>query len=762
MFIKTYLIRQFCRLSRCSLRLKLYSMKTPLCALIFFILGSFLPASASEPAVWSIKTRAGILKGEAKGVSVTDTGAITLAPKLTEIFRTEQPYVWSSAIDSAGNVFLGTGGDGKIFRVDSGGNGKLFADLSELNVSALAISKDGSLFAGTSPDGKVYRISANGTAEVFFEPKEKYIWSLAVLENGNLAVGTGENGKIYRVGSANSKLETSLLFDTSETHIISLAADKMGNLYAGTDSNGLLLRFSPDGKPFALLDSNLREIHDIALGSDGSVYALALSDSASASKAPITPSAAENTGASAETPNAPAPETPPKSRYDLTASKSAVYKILPDGASDIIWNSADVTAFSLEANPNGSGVFVGTSDKGRIYSVTNSGQETLLLQSNEGQISTFQLSGRQIFATSSNQGKLYRFGAGSSSDAFEKEGTYESPILNAKSSAAWGRIWWRSSGNVILQTRSGNTEKPNETWSQWSANYTDQKGAQISSPKAKYLQWRAILNRETAGKGTTIGTGLTTNSGITLDDVQVSYLPRNIAPEILSIQILPTNVGLLANPPIQIDPNIENSGLDPQVFGLPPMMNTPPRRVYQRGARSLQWTTEDRNGDKLEFSVFYREVGENDFKLLRENFRENFFTIDSLSLSDGRYIFKIIAKDSPSNPASQYLTGEKISEPFNIDNTLPNISVVGKPQISGDKVRVTFEVTETSSFLKKAEFSVNGSDWSEVYADDGISDSLKERFTLEIFLKEAGENTITLRVFDANGNASSGRVVVRR
>ncbi len=170
----------------------------------------------------------------------------------------------------------------------------------------------------------------------------------------------------------------------------------------------------------------------------------------------------------------------------------------------------------------------------------------------------------------------------------------------------------------------------------------------------------------------------------------------------------------------------------------------------------------DRNGDKLEFSVFYREVSENDFKLLRENFRENFFTIDSLSLSDGRYIFKIIAKDSPSNPASQYLTSEKISEPFNIDNTLPNISVVGKPQISGDKVRVTFEVTETSSFLKKAEFSVNGSDWSEVYADDGISDSLKERFTLEIFLKEAGENTITLRVFDANGNASSGRVVVRR
>ena len=703
------------------------------------------------------------MKGEAKGVSVTDTGAITLAPKLTEIFKTEQPYVWSSAIDGSGNVYLGTGGDGKIFRVDASGNGKLFADLAELNVSALAISKDGSLFAGTSPDGKVYRIAANGTTEIFFEPKEKYIWSLAVLANGNLAVGTGENGKIYRVSSANSKPENSLLFDTSETHIISLAADNSGNLYAGTDSNGLILRFSPDGKPFALLDSSLRETHDLAVSGDGTLYALALSDSASAIKIPsVASTAAENAGAAAETANASAIETPPKSRYDLTASKSVVYKILPDGANEVIWNSADVTGFSLEANPNGNGVFVGTSNKGRIYAITNRGQETLLLQSDEGQISTFQLFGNQIFATSSNQGKLYRFGTKSSPEAFEKEGTYESPVLNAKTSAAWGRIWWRSNGNVILQTRSGNTEKPNETWSQWSANYIDQKGAQISSPKAKYLQWRAILNRETLGSGATLASNMTTNSGVFVDDVRVSYLPGNIAPEILSIQILPTNVGLMANPPIQIDPNIENSGLDPQVFGLPPTINTPPRRIYQRGARSLQWTTEDRNGDKLEFSIYYREAGENNFKLLRENFRENFFTIDSLSLADGRYIFKIIAKDSPSNPVSQSLTGEKISEAFDIDNSPPSVSVVGTPQISGNKARITFEATESSSFLQKAEFSVDGSVWREVYADDGISDSFRERYTLEIILKDAGEHTVTLRVFDANGNASSGRIVVRK
>ncbi len=712
-------------------------MKKFICFVFIGLLCVFA-AKASAPAIWSINTRAEVLKGDAKGVSINENGTITLAPKLTQVFNSEQSYIWSSAFDDSGIVYLGTGSDGKIFKVDASGKGTLFYDTGELNVAALAIGKSSELFAGTAPDGKVYRIDASGNATVFFEPQEKYIWSLAVLGDGSLAVGTGENGKIYRVKAANATPATSLLFDTSETHIISLATDKQGNLYAGTDANGLVLRFAPDGKPFALLDSGLREIHDIAIGADGSIYALALSEAAAGAKT-VTPTAAA-TPENIETNTTPTPEPAPKSRYDLSAAKSAVYRILPDGGSDIIWNSATVTAFSIYAHQTGNGVLIGTSDKGRIYNVGNDGRETLLLQSNEGQISTLATNGKNLFATSSNQGKLYRFGAET-----EAEGNYESAVLNAKASAAWGRIWWRSSGNVALQTRSGNTEKADETWSDWSAGYADQKGAQISSPKAKYLQWRAILK-----------------SAATLNEVNVSYLARNIAPEVLSIQILPTNVGLLANPPVQIDPNIELSGLDPTAFGLPPIFNIPPRKVYLRGARSLQWTAEDRNGDRLEYDIYYREVTETNFKLLRENLPDNFFTIDGAALADGRYIFKITAKDSISNPVSLALTGERISEPIDIDNTPPTVSTVGTPQIIGDKARVAFEVNDSASFLNRAEYSVNGGEWQTVFADDGISDSPKERYTLEIPLKTTGEYTIALRVFDANGNVGSARVVVKK
>lgn len=719
--------------------------------LLTFLFNLTILISAAEPTIWTVNSRTEILKGDSKGVSIDDSGAISLAPKLNEIFNTQQSYVWSSVADSAGNVYLGTGNDGKIFKVDASGKGSLFSDLAELDVSAVAIGKDGALYAGTSPDGKVYRIDSSGNATVFFDSADKYIWSLAVLNDGSLAVGTGEVGKIYKVKSANASPETSLLFDSSETHIISLAVDKSGNLFAGTDSNGIVLRISPEGKAFAVLDAALREIHEISVAPDGSVYALALSEAASTTRP--NPTTATGTSAdgsttvvaitSVETVEQP---QPPKSRYDLTSAKSAVYRINTDGSNEIIWSSAAVTGFSLFANQTG--ILLGTSDKGRIYDITRDGRETLLLQTNEGQVSRIVSDGRKLYATSSNAGKLYNFGGENVA-----EGSYESVVRDAKNSALWGRIWWSGTGNVAIQTRTGNTVKPDETWSDWSAVLTDSKGGQIASPKARFLQWRATLKSNT-------GAGL--RSPAMLNDVSVSYLANNIAPEVLSIQMFPTSVGLFANPPAQVDPNVESLGIDPTVFGLPPAMAIPPRRAFQRGAKALQWTAEDRNGDRLEYTLYYRGVNEQNFKLLRDGLRDNFFTLDGLALADGRYIFKVVAKDSPSNPLPLTLSGEKISEPIDVDNTAPQVIAVGNPQVSGDKVRVTFEATDVSSFIRRAEYSLDGGEWQPVYADDGISDSTKERYTFEVTLKNAGEYSVTLRVLDQSGNVGNARVIVKR
>jgi len=727
-----------------------------------------IPAHAGGPVVWETNSREELLKGEARGVSVTDTGALMLAPRFAQLFDTEQAYVWSTAADERGNVYLGTGHDGRIFRVGADGKGTLLYDAPELDVTALVVGRDGALYAGTSPDGKVYRIDAQGRAAEYFDPADKYIWSLAIMTDGALAVGTGDNGKIYRVRAANAKPEDALLIDINETHVISLAVDQQGQLIAGTDPGGLVLRVSPEGKAFALYDSPLREVHALAVAPDNSIYALALSDAASSSRgsapAPVSasPAAGAQGGTTVVTSSISvdesgqnsafaggAPPTPPRSRNELSNARSAVFRIQSDGGTDVLWSSGTVTAFAVAPAPQG-GVLIGTSDKGRIYSVTNDGRDTLLIQSSEAQISSFVVRGREVFAASSNQGKLFRFAAEPMS-----EGTYESPVRDAKVVAAWGRIWWRggrsSSSLVELQTRSGNTERPDLTWSDWSASYRDPAGAAISSPRARFIQWRAVLRAPA-----------TQNTGgeARLEGVSLAYLPRNVAPEILSITTLPTGVALLSALQIQVDPNLEASGIDPSLIG--PVPQVPPRRAFQRGAVALQWQAEDRNDDTLEYAVYYRAQSESDFHLLKDKLRDNFYTVDGVALGDGRYIFRVIATDAPENSIGAALAGERLSEPVEIDNTAPTVRAAGEPMISGERVRVSFIVEDERGRMRRADVSIDGGAWRTIFPDDGIADSPRETFTLDLPIPGAGEHTISLRAFDASGNVGSARVLVRR
>jgi hypothetical protein len=710
---------------------------------------------SGQPIIWETSGRAELLKGDARGVSISDTGVLMLAPRLNEAFNTEQAFVWSSAVDAQGNVYLGTGHDGKIFRVTSAGRGSLLYDAAELDVTAIAAAKDGAIYAGTSPDGKVYRITSDGRAEVFFDPADKYIWSLALLADGSLAVGTGDNGKLYRVRAAGAKPESSLLIATNQTHVMSLAVTAQGDVIVGTDPGGLVLRVSPEGKAFALFDANLREIHALAPAADGSIYALALSDAASTGRqqsstpvsqpsdggtpnTSVTITALDESGAPIQAAGQPA-----RSRTDIANARSAVFRILPDGGADVVWSSPSITAFAITPALQPGSVLIGTADKGRIYSVTNDGRDTLLLQSTEGQIASFVTRGSQIYAASSNQGKLFSFGP-----ELIAEGSYESPVRDAKLTATWGRIWWRGSGNVELQTRSGNGERPDATWSDWSASYRDPSGSAIVSPRARFIQWRATLRSGGAGGQNWI------------EDASLAYLPRNVAPEVLSVSSLPIGVGLQQMAQLQVDPNVESSGLDPSLFGA--VAQVPPRRLFQRGARSFQWQAEDRNGDTLEYAIYYRPLNETTFRLLKDKLRDNFYTIDGATLADGRYVVKIIATDAPDNPSGQALSGERLSEPVDIDNTPPVLRAVATPQSGGAGNRVVFEVNDATGKIKRGDFSLDGAPWTPLFPDDGIADSGREQYSVVLPALTAGEHTVSLRAFDGSGNVGTLSITLRR
>jgi hypothetical protein len=211
---------------------------------------------------------------------------------------------------------------------------------------------------------------------------------------------------------------------------------------------------------------------------------------------------------------------------------------------------------------------------------------------------------------------------------------------------------------------------------------------------------------------------------------------------------------------VQTDPNVEASGIDPSLLG--PVPQIPPRRAFQRGAISLQWQAEDRNGDTLEYSIYYRALGEGSFRLLKDRLRDNFFTVDGAALGDGRYVFKVVASDAPDNAVGAALTGERMSEPVEVDNTPPVVRAVGEPKINNGVVSISFTVEDAGGMVKRADVSVDGGAWRTVFPEDGIADSPRETYALDLPIAGAGEHTVALRGFDASGNMGNARVVVRK
>jgi len=108
-------------------------------------------------------------------------------------FDPKTKYIWALALDRQGQLYIGTGDRGEIFRVDRSGNGTLFFKSDEAQIRALDFDNSGNLVAGTDGSGLIYRISPHGEGFVLYSAPKKEITALAVDGQGNVyAAGAGE------------------------------------------------------------------------------------------------------------------------------------------------------------------------------------------------------------------------------------------------------------------------------------------------------------------------------------------------------------------------------------------------------------------------------------------------------------------------------------------------------------------------------------------------------------------------------------------
>jgi hypothetical protein len=723
----------------------------PLATVLFALGVGAVTLSGAVPSFWRVGSQTEFLKGKVDHLSIDSHGRLLLGPSPTPLHEPTAPFIWTVVSGSDGALYAGTGNDGHVLRVDTSGEGRVFFDADELEVHAIAAAPGGGLFVGSSPNGRIYKVEASGQSTVFFDPPDTYIWSLAVDRTGTLFAATGDKGVVYKITPDGTGTP---FYTTTSTHVMSLAFDQDGHLLAGTASPGRVLRLDDTGKPFVLFESPFDEMRSLTVAADGLVYAAGVAGRPGRGSLPqpvtVTPSRPVAAGVSvAVTAVTVSTDVGTVSKAVGASSGSArpgaggVYRIDQRGDWDLIWESREDVPYDVLTQADGS-ILIATGNTGKIFRLSGDPFEsTLLLRANAQQVTAMftDASGAAGYATS-NPGRLLRL-----SDTRAASGFYESDVRDAGTTASWGVVKWQATtpggSSIAIETRTGNTRVPDDTWSAWSSPYASAQGSPIVSPRARYLQWKATF---AAGDG----------ASPMLTSVTAAYVQRNLRPRVISITVHPP--GTVFQQPFPAgDPDI--AGFDAEPPDRRILAETAPngsgaspaigKRVYERGLMTFTWKGEDDNGDDLRYGILYRREGETDWRLLRDEIREEILVWDTTSVPNGTYVLRVAASDSASNPGAATLTGHLDSSVFDIDNTPPVVRITGTRQ-DGVRTAIQIEVRDDMSTINKVEYSVDGTRWEPIYPKDGIADSPVEQY--EVVLGADAVRGAMIRATDALKN----------
>ena len=717
-----------------------------------------LSASAQGTHLWTQSHLEDFEKGTPQGVSLGSDDMLRPAPGLKEVLTTPSTFVWSLAADKSGNVYAGTGAPATVLRIGPDGKAFTLFETRDVSVQVVRIGPDGSLYAATIPSGKIYKLNPaatakqdDSTATLVFDParldnntksspEEKtgthshYVWDMTFDSVGRLYVATGGPAAIYRIDFTKPGGAPELFFKSDEQHIRCLAWDHNGDLIAGTDGSGLVYRINPQGKGYVLYEATRREIPAIAVAADGTIYAASVGDK---SHNPLPPLPVQGTGVITFT------VVQPGSLQAANASTSApegteIYALQPNQAPRKLWSGKDEIVYALL--PQKDGVLALTGNRGRLFKIHEDGTYADVAHLDAQQALTFVAGANaakpgELLIGTGNTGKLVAYGA-------EEKHEYASDILDAGALARFGRVDVEpDSKGYELFTRSGNVEQPVRGWSDWQPVTN----GQIASPAGRFLQWKTVLQ-----------------PGALLGSVGVNYLPVNAAPVVDEVVVVP---GARINPITpSTQPQTVNISLPSNGQGAVVTYDSSSSisAVKDRTAVTARWAAHDDNGDDLVYSLYLRGDGEHVWRLLKNDITDKAYSFDQTLLPDGGYWLKVVASDAPSHTPGDALTGEKVSDRFEIDTTPPVLTSLRAAETAG-KIHVAFEAEDAMSAVVKAEYSLDAGPWQYIEPVGKLSDSRKEHYDFEIPANmlegKAGEHLITVRAYDRHDNIGLAKTV---
>ena len=660
-------------------------------------LGAALCVAAS--AAHAVTTRhfsldsAGVLSdGKLEGAAVLSSGAVVPSVGVRRIAIENTAVARSLLVRGDGSALVGSGNQGKIWKL-AGDAATPFADTGELLVSALAEGAGGTIYAGTLPKGKIFAVDPQGKTRLFAQPEgAEHIWALVYdARKRTLFAATGPQGKLFAI-DANGKAD--VYYQSKASHVMSLVAADDGTLYAGTSDDAVLLRIEGPGRAEVVYDFEGNEI-----------TALALHDGRVAVAANQFPKRAADKKKDEKKDDQQSTDKTDAAKDSVKPGTGELWVVESSGQARKRFTSAEGHITAVQWGDGGA-IYAALGKGGRVYRVESDGKHSLWVDVDERQVLALALRGKQPLFVAGDAAAAYRVLPGAASEAL-----WTSKVLDARFPARWGHLAWRGDGKLSFQTRSGNSEKPEDGgWTEWSSALA-QPGP-IRSPGGRFLQVRARLDPA---------------SGAKLYAVQAYYLPGNQPAAVKDISIKPAT-------PKGRDADDES-----------------PTTQYR-----IEWKTDNPDGDRLRFRLQYRPENRSGYReILRESeiLTKPTYDWDTEPIPDGYYRVRIEASDELDNPVNSVLRESAESEPFLLDNHAPRID-----GLRHENGRVRGTARDELGPISKLEYALDGQEWKPLNPEDDLFDTSAEAFTLALAPLPAGSHVIAIRAKDARGNSGSAEI----
>jgi hypothetical protein len=673
------------------------------------------PTVAVPTATFKISTFEQLNKGEPQGTFISSEGEVVAGRSATRLKFSPGAMVFSTTSDNRGTIFFGTGDQGHLLAVREGKVRKV-ADLKSILVTSLALGPKGKILAGTMPGARVLLVDGRtGKWQELAKLPAEHVWALAYDSRaGRIYAASGSPGKIFSIPESGGTPE--VLFDPEEKHLLCLARQKDGSLLTGSSDKAILYRVTGKDLGTAVHDFDANELRDVVVAPDGSLYVAVNKFTRKTSGLPRFDSTKEGEEGTAIKVDKDKKKEPSKVRAQelrpgAKTGKGALYRLGPRGSIDQLLSLEKSYFTDLALDADGL-LWAGDGTKGKVYIVRDKRTVLTAFDVDERQVLALGVSGRSHYLGTGDAGAIYRVSA-----ATGPRPAYLSEVFDASFPAHWGNMHMMASGPLTLASRTGNTSKPDKTWSKWRETKPLTSGLlRLASPSGRYLQARMTWPPSRAG---------------VLRSFSVYYRPKNQRARVSEITF----------------GDGEKSDKDK------PKPKTPKIKI--------KWKVDNPDKDQLVYRLFYREEMGLTWRSLgnaNEPLKKTEFEWDTEPVADGFYRVKVEASDEQANAPRETLTDSRISPRLLVANRKPELAslITRYPWVSG-------MARDSYSPIKRIEYSLDGKPWRLVGPLDGIYDSPSEsfRFRLPDKLKQ-GSHVLAVRAIDAAGNMGVDQVYVVR